>query len=95
MNWVNSSPERQKKYGQVLDQLADFMKRYEIYAAKNELLSSIMSPYFGSTLLSQAYTIYRTVLERQKLIMTENLLIRTEIFPISSSVFNWLNVVIF
>ncbi|HOJ26418.1 MAG TPA: S46 family peptidase [Candidatus Saccharicenans sp.] len=66
INWVNSSPDRQKKYGQVLDQMAEFMKRYENYAAKNELLSSIMSPYFGSTLLSQAYTIYRTVLERQK-----------------------------
>jgi len=66
INWVNSSPDRQKKYGQVLDQMAEFMKRYENYAAKNELLSSIMSPYFGSTLLSQAYTIYRTVVERQK-----------------------------
>lgn len=46
--------------------MADFMKRYEGYVAKNELLSSIMSPYFGSTVLSQAYTIYRTVNERQK-----------------------------
>ncbi|MGB9764020.1 MAG: S46 family peptidase [Candidatus Saccharicenans sp.] len=64
--WVNASPERQKKYGQVLTQMEDFMKRYEAYAAKNELLSNIISPYFGSTVLSQAYTIYRTVLERQK-----------------------------
>lgn len=66
MSWVNLSPERQTKYGQVLVQMADFMKRYEGYAAKNELLSSIISPYFGSTVLSQAYTIYRTVNERQK-----------------------------
>ena len=64
--WVNASPERQKKYGQVVNQIADFMKRYETFASKNELLGSIMSPYFGSTILSQAYIIYRTVLERQK-----------------------------
>ncbi|MDD8019812.1 MAG: S46 family peptidase [Acidobacteriota bacterium] len=64
--WINSSPESRKKYGQVLTQMTDFMKRYEGYAARNELLSSILSPYFGSTILSQAYTIYRAVNERQK-----------------------------
>ncbi|MBC7360969.1 MAG: S46 family peptidase [Candidatus Aminicenantes bacterium] len=64
--WVNASPERQKKYGKVLDQMADYMKRYDVFASKNELLSNIISPYFGSTVLSQAYTIYRTVEELQK-----------------------------
>lgn len=64
--WVNASPERQKKYGKVLDQMADYMKRYDVFASKNELLSNVISPYFGSTILSQAYTIYRTVEELQK-----------------------------
>ncbi len=64
--WINSRPERQKKYGAVLSQMADYMKRYDVFASRNELLSNIISPYFGSTVLSQAYTIYRTVEERQK-----------------------------
>jgi hypothetical protein len=66
LSWVNASPGRQKKYGQVLDQIADYMKRYDVFASKNELLSSIISPYYGSNLLAQAYTIYRTVNELQK-----------------------------
>lgn len=64
--WVKASPERQKKYGQVLDLMDSYMKRYDLYASRNEILSNIISPYFGSTVLSQAYTIYRTVEERQK-----------------------------
>ncbi|MGB9906779.1 MAG: S46 family peptidase [Candidatus Saccharicenans sp.] len=66
LSWIKASPERQKKYGPVIDQMADYMKRYEAYAVKNELLGNVISPYFGSTVLSQAYSIYRTVLERQK-----------------------------
>ncbi|MDD8030700.1 MAG: S46 family peptidase [Acidobacteriota bacterium] len=64
--WIKASPERQKKYGPVLKEIADFMKRYEIFASKNELLTSSISSFSGSTLLSQAYTIYRTVEELQK-----------------------------
>ncbi len=64
--WINASPDRQKKYGQVLDQMAEYMKRYDVVASRNELLGNVISPYFGSTVLSQAYTIYRTVEERQK-----------------------------
>ncbi|MGQ9801219.1 MAG: S46 family peptidase [Candidatus Saccharicenans sp.] len=66
LSWVKASAEREKKYGKVLDQMADYMKRYDVFASKNELLSNIISPYFGSTVLSQAYTIYRTAEEKQK-----------------------------
>jgi len=66
LSWVKATPERQKKYGQVLDRIADYMKRYDVFASKNELLSSIISPFYGSNLLAQAYTIYRTVNELQK-----------------------------
>lgn len=64
--WVQASPERQKKYGKVLDQMVEYLKRYEVFSSRNELLRNIISPYFGSTILSQAYTIYRTVHELQK-----------------------------
>ncbi|RFT15782.1 MAG: hypothetical protein OP8BY_2180 [Candidatus Saccharicenans subterraneus] len=64
--WINASPERQKKYGKVLDQMADYMKRYDVFASRNEILGNVISAYFGSTILSQAYTIYRFVEERQK-----------------------------
>lgn len=64
--WVQASPERQKKYGKVLDQMDAYLKRYDVFSSRNELLGNIISPYFGSTILSQAYTIYRTVDELQK-----------------------------
>lgn len=64
--WIKAAPERQKKYGQVLELMDSYMKRYEVFASRNEILGNIISPYFGSTVLSQAYTIYRTVEELQK-----------------------------
>ncbi|MDI6699271.1 MAG: S46 family peptidase [Candidatus Saccharicenans sp.] len=64
--WINATPEGQKKYGQVLELMDSFMKRYDVFASRNEILGNIISPYFGSTILSQAYTIYRTVEELQK-----------------------------
>jgi len=65
LTWAKSSP-RAKQYGLILDQMADFMKRYEVFASRNELISGVISPYYGSNILSQAYTIYRTVNELQK-----------------------------
>ncbi|MGD9345478.1 MAG: S46 family peptidase [Candidatus Aminicenantes bacterium] len=64
--WVNKDPERKKKYGNALANITAFMDKYAPYYTKNNLLRQIVSPYFGSTLLSQAYTIYRTVEEREK-----------------------------
>ncbi len=66
LNWIKASPDQQKKYGRVFDLMMDYMKRYEIFDSKNELLRNIISPYYGSTILSLAYTIYRTVEEHQK-----------------------------
>jgi hypothetical protein len=42
------------------------MKKYKVHSAKSNLLNQLVSSYLGSALLSQAYTIYRTVEERQK-----------------------------
>ncbi|MGD8537148.1 MAG: S46 family peptidase [Candidatus Aminicenantes bacterium] len=66
MEWVSQDPERAKKFAKTLENIATFMDKYAAYYTKNNLLGQIVSPYFGSTLLSQAHTIYRTVEEREK-----------------------------
>jgi hypothetical protein len=66
MEWVNQDPKRQQKFGTVLQDIEDFMNKYETHQAKNVLLNQLVSSYFGSALLSQAYTIYRTTQELQK-----------------------------
>ncbi len=63
LDWVNQDPARQKKYGRVVDDLAQFIKKNEAFSAKSMQLSTVLG---GSTLLSQAYSIYRTVQELQK-----------------------------
>jgi hypothetical protein len=66
LEWVKQSPERTKTYGQALSQIDEFMDTFRTHSLKNSLLGEIVSPYFSSTLLAQAHTIYRTVAERQK-----------------------------
>jgi hypothetical protein len=44
----------------------EFMEKYSEYYWKNLLLSGLVSPYLGSTLLAQGYQVSRTVEERQK-----------------------------
>ena len=63
--WADQDPIRQKTYGEVLDRLAAFMVKYADFTWKNNSLSGITG-FSGPTLLSQAYTIFRTVEERQK-----------------------------
>jgi hypothetical protein len=66
MEWVKKDPEREKKFGNALANISAFMKKSAAHYTKNNVLGQIISPYFGSALLSQAYTIYRTVEEREK-----------------------------
>jgi hypothetical protein len=66
MTWVKEDPEREKKFGNALVNISAFMDKYASYSTRNTLLGQIVSSYFGSILLSQAYTIYRTVEEREK-----------------------------
>jgi hypothetical protein len=65
MSWVGQDPARQKQYGDVLGRVDAFMARYAEFAWKNNSLSG-MTGLSGSTLLSQAYTILRTIEEGQK-----------------------------
>lgn len=67
LDWVKQDPDRQKKYAKVLDDIEIFMKKYKIHSGKSNMFNQLVSSYLGSALLSQAYTIYRTVEERQKL----------------------------
>jgi len=64
--WINENQKRQKKYGESLEKIEAYMKKYSNHYWKNNLLSALVSPYFGSALLSQGYLVYRTAEERQK-----------------------------
>lgn len=66
MEWIDQDSDRQQKYGTVLQDVETFINKYEIHQAKNTLLNQLVSSYFGSALLSQAYTIFRTSDELQK-----------------------------
>ncbi|NIM59150.1 MAG: hypothetical protein GTO16_09445 [Candidatus Aminicenantes bacterium] len=66
MEWINKNRERQKERGEILGKVKNFMEKYSSYYWKNNLLSGLVSPYLGSTLLSQAYEVWRTAEERQK-----------------------------
>ncbi len=66
LEWVNKDRERQKKCGEILEKVKNFMQKYSVYYWKNNLLSGLVSPYLGSTLLAQGYQVWRTAEERQK-----------------------------
>ncbi len=63
--WVGQDPARQKRNGDILARVDEFMKKYSEFSVRNDSLSSLTG-FGGPTLLSQAYLIYRTVEERQK-----------------------------
>ena len=63
LSWVAVDPLRQTRYGKVLDDIAAFVGRSAVFAAKNEALGEASA---SSTLLSQATTITRAVQEIQK-----------------------------
>jgi len=65
MSWVGQDGARQKQYGEILGQVDAFMGRFAAFTWKNNSLSGLTG-FGGSTLLSQAYTIFRAVEERQK-----------------------------
>jgi hypothetical protein len=63
--WVSQEPGRQKTYGKILDRVDGFMERFADFYWKNDLITGAVG-FRGSTILSQAYTIFRTVEESQK-----------------------------
>ena len=63
LDWINADPARAKKYGAAPAALEAFLARQKAFGARTELLNGALG---GSTVLSQAYTIVRTVAEVQK-----------------------------
>ncbi len=63
--WVNQDAARQKRCGDILSRLDAYMSKFSDYTRKNNFLTGLTG-MAGSTLLSQAYLITRTVEQRQK-----------------------------
>jgi Peptidase S46 len=63
--WAGRDPARQKRYGDIVSRIDSYMARLADYTRKNTYLSG-MAGMSGSSLLSQAYLIYRTVEQRQQ-----------------------------
>jgi hypothetical protein len=66
MEWVAQVPDRQGKYGDILTKIDQYIQKFAKDYWRNDILQGLISSAFSSTLLSQAYTITRTVDERQK-----------------------------
>jgi len=66
LEWVNQEPTRQSRYAKVLQDIEIFMKKYKSHSEKSNLLSQLVSSRLGSSLLAQAYTVFRTAVEKQK-----------------------------
>ena len=66
MDWIAKDPERKKKYADILKSIDAFMKDKKAFYQKERQLSALVSDLRGPKVLSQAYSIYRTVSERQK-----------------------------
>ena len=63
VGWIDADPARAKKFGPAPAALEAFLARQKAFGARTELLNGVLG---GSTVLSQAYTIVRTVAEVQK-----------------------------
>jgi hypothetical protein len=63
--WIGQDPAGRRPYADILGRISDFMPRYADFTWKNNTLNGLTG-FGGSTLLSQAYLIFRTVEERQK-----------------------------
>lgn len=63
VDWIGANPARAKKYGTVIADLSAFLAKQKTFGARTELLNGVLG---GSTILSQAYNIVRTVAETQK-----------------------------
>jgi len=63
--WADSTTTPRKDYAVILPKINTFIKEFSAFSDEDESLGAIVGT-LSSTLLSQAYTIYRTALERQK-----------------------------
>ena len=64
--WVNSDPAKVKKYGRILQEIADFTRVQSAFMRKHDLFDTLTGHRTAVALLQQAYVIYRTSVENQK-----------------------------
>jgi hypothetical protein len=64
--WVNSSADRKEKYGSVLNDIEEYIKRTEEEYVKYGNINNLLSSRYGAELASQAHTILRIVTEGAK-----------------------------
>lgn len=64
--WILRSSEYKKKYKNCLEDIRLFTESSAKTNKKRSYLSELLSSYYGSTILSQAHLIVRTVTEREK-----------------------------
>ncbi len=66
LEWVAEDQERRSKYEDIIQDIETFMTKYKNHSERRNVLSQFVSSRFGSALLAQAYTVYRTAVEKQK-----------------------------
>jgi hypothetical protein len=68
LKWIGQDSTRQKKYGKILDKIGTFLKVKAAFESKYDILNDNITGRRarGPALLSQAYLLYRTAVERQK-----------------------------
>lgn len=64
--WAASDPQRQKKYGDIVAKIEQYMKKEEMFNNKTEALGMLARGFSGPALLSMGYGVYRWVNEAIK-----------------------------
>jgi hypothetical protein len=67
MQWLEQVPVLEKKYGNILTEIENFLQQNTDFYQRDRRLSFMVSSFFGSAILAQAHLVYRIVKERQKL----------------------------
>ena len=65
-DWVNSSGDRKEKYGTVLNDIAEYVKKTEKEYMQYRMVNNLLSSRYGVVLPAQAHTILRIVTESAK-----------------------------
>lgn len=66
LKWTARDAGRQKQFGRTVEDINTYMSKFRRFAERNNILNELTSSYFGSSILSQAYSIVRTAEEMLK-----------------------------
>ncbi len=65
-SWVSSSGERKDKYGTILNDIAEYVRKSEKGYMQYRMVNNLLSSRYGAVLPAQAHTILRIVTENAK-----------------------------